>query len=94
MHDKENDNCVRESCTGTRDFPSPPSLHLPRLAWPSYPAPDPAPEPAMPARFELENLESRAQQTELTDSDVEDVQRTGDVVKLEDFQRAHFSKTL
>ena len=44
----------------------------------------------MPARFELENLESRAQQTELTDSDMEDFQRTGDVVKLEDFQRAHF----
>jgi hypothetical protein len=57
------------------------------------PAADPAPEPAMPARFELENLESRAQQTELTDSDMEDFQRTGDVVKLEDFQRASDEET-
>ena len=32
----------------------------------------------MPARFELENLESRAQQTELTDSDMEDFQRASD----------------
>ena len=47
----------------------------------------------MPARFELENLESRAQQTELTDSDMEDFQRTGDVVKLEDFQRASDEET-
>ena len=47
----------------------------------------------MPARFELENLESRAQQTELTDSDMEDFQRTGDVVKLEDFQRASDDET-
>ena len=53
----------------------------------AYPAPDPAPEPAMPARFELEILESRAQQTELTDSDMEDVQRTGDAVELENSQR-------
>ncbi len=57
------------------------------------PAADPAPEPAMPARFELENLENRAQQTELTDTDMEDFQRTRDVVKLEDFQRASDEET-
>ena len=57
------------------------------------PVPHPAPEPAMPARFELEILESRAQQTELTDSDMEDVQRTGDVVELENSQRTPDEET-
>ena len=53
----------------------------------------PALHPAMPARLELENLESRAQQTVMTDSDIErEVESThgrrGDILKLEDFQRA------
>ena len=37
----------------------------------AYPAPDPTPEAAMPARLELENLENRAQQTGVADMDIE-----------------------
>jgi len=47
----------------------------------------------MPTRLELENLESRAQQTVMPDSDIERElesthARRGDILKLEDFQRA------
>jgi hypothetical protein len=53
----------------------------------------PALHPAMPARLELENLESRAQQTVMTDTDIErEIESTharrGDILKPEDFQQA------
>ena len=57
------------------------------------PVPHPAPEPAMPARFEFEIRVSTAQQPELTESDMEDVQRTGDVVELENSQRTPDEET-
>ncbi len=45
--------------------------------------------PAMPARLELEILDSRAQQTVMTDSDIESTHdRRGEVLKPQDFQRA------
>ena len=51
------------------------------------------PEPALPARLELKNLESRAEQTGLTDSDIERElegihAKRGNILRPEDFQRA------
>ena len=57
---------------------------------PAPPAPPPTLEPAMQARLELENLEKRAEQSELTDRDIERAlegihAKRGDILKPEDF---------